>query len=172
MPGLRAKPALNRLHHPRLAEGESWSALPGEEIGAFLQRTREHVGIPLAQISFTTRIPVASLRLIEDGSFESLPGETFTRGFIRSYAGAIGLSPADAIRLFDGRRRSLDEPGPGLRPPAPAELRSRKVGVAFALLILIVVLTLILSLVLRGTGDGPDGDLSGSTGAVVHEVSS
>jgi cytoskeletal protein RodZ len=129
---------------------EAWTALPGEEVGGFLRRTREALGIPLAQVSFTTRIPVASLRMVEEGRFESLPGETFARGFVRAYAGAIGLPPQDAIRVFENHDRPSLEPS--LRTPSPAELRSRRVGVAFALLILAVVLTLIVSMFLRGTG--------------------
>lgn len=135
----------------------AWAALPGEEVGMFLRRTREALGIPLAQVSFTTRIPVASLRLVEEGRFEDLPGETFARGFVRAYASAIGLPPQDAIRVLENHDRPTN--APSLRAPSPAELRSRRVGVAFALLILAVVLTLIISMFLRGTG-AAQGELS------------
>jgi cytoskeleton protein RodZ len=139
------------------------AALPGEEVGAWLRRTREALGIPLAQVSFTTRIPVASLRLIEDGRFDVLPGDTFARGFVRAYAAAIGVPPQDAIRLLEtGQRPSMM---PALRPPSPAEIRSRKVGLAFALLILAVVLTLIVSMFLRGTTHSSPRELSGPPGA-------
>lgn len=140
--------------------GESFEALPGEEVGGFLRRTREALGIPLAQVSFTTRIPVASLRLVEEGRWPELPGDTFSRGFVRAYAGAIGLPPQDAIRLFENHDRPSS--APSLRTPSPAEIRSRRVGVAFALLILAVVLTLIVSMFLRGTGR-PRRELSEST---------
>jgi cytoskeleton protein RodZ len=140
--------------------GESFEALPGEEAGGFLRRTREALGIPLAQVSFTTRIPVASLRLVEEGRWHDLPGDTFARGFVRAYAAAIGLPPQDAIRLFENHDRP--SVAPSLRTPSPAEIRSRRVGVAFALLILVVVLTLIVSMFLRGTGR-PRRELSEST---------
>jgi cytoskeletal protein RodZ len=136
----------------------AWAALPGEEVGTYLRRTREALGIPLAQVSFTTRIPVASLRLVEEGRFHELPGETFARGFVRAYAGAIGLPPQDAIRVLENHDRPTN--APALRAPSPAELRSRRVGVAFALLILAVVLTLIVSMFLRGSGKSVR-DLSG-----------
>ena len=149
------------------AGGEAWTALPGEQVGGYLRRTREALGIPLAQVSFTTRIPVASLRLVEEGSWADLPGETFARGFVRAYAGAIGLPPQDAIRLFENHDRPTA--APLLRTPSPAEIRSRRVGVAFALLILAVVLTLIVSMFLRGTGK-PRRELSdGAAPATVVE---
>lgn len=133
----------------RRVETSAFEALPGEEVGGYLRRTREALGIPLAQVSFTTRIPVASLRLVEEGRWGDLPGDTFARGFVRAYAGAIGLPPQDAIRLFENHDRPSITPS--LRAPSPAELRSRRVGVAFALLILAVLLTLIVSMFLRGS---------------------
>jgi cytoskeletal protein RodZ len=141
----------------RPSDGEAWASLPGEDVGAYLRRTREALGIPLAQVSFTTRIPVASLRFVEEGRFDDLPGQTFARGFVRAYACAIGLPPQDAIRLLENHDRA--PAAPALRTPSPAELRSRRVGVAFALLILAVVLTLIVSMFLRGTGK-PNRELS------------
>lgn len=150
----------------RATDSGAWAALPGEDVGTYLRRTREALGIPLAQVSFTTRIPVASLRMVEEGRWHDLPGETFARGFVRAYAGAIGLPTQDAIRLFENHDRPSATPS--LRTPSPAEIRSRRVGVAFALLILAVVLTLIVSMFLRGTGR-PRRELSdAATPAAAH----
>ena len=57
-----------------------------EPIGTFLRREREDRGLSLDEIADVTRIPSQSLALLEEGRFESLPGDPFVRGFLRAYA--------------------------------------------------------------------------------------
>jgi cytoskeleton protein RodZ len=61
------------------------------EIGPELRRAREARGLSLQQIADATKIPISSLRALENDEFHRLPGGIFTRGFIRTYAANVGI---------------------------------------------------------------------------------
>lgn len=61
--------------------------------GAQLKNIREMKGITLDEISKKTRIRSSYLKAIEEEDFDRLPEEVYIRGFLRSYAGYIGLDP-------------------------------------------------------------------------------
>ena len=57
----------------------------------------------LREVSASTKIPVSKLQAIERDDIESLPGGIFTRGFVRSYADAVGLDPQETLAKFEKR---------------------------------------------------------------------
>src|SRR5207237_8146692 len=59
-----------------------------------------------------TRINRLYLEAIEDEHFDVIPAPVYTRGFVRSYAKALGLDPEQAIALLPD---TLPRP-PGLEP--------------------------------------------------------
>lgn len=117
-----------------------------ETLGSFLKRERELRALSLEELSSTTRIPLKALRKIEDDSFEDLPGAVFTRGFIRSYAKALGIDPGPLLARFDHKQPR--EPVE-LAPKGTAPRRSRRFGIAIAVVVLLILFTLALSIVLR-----------------------
>lgn len=64
--------------------------------GASLRLERERQGLSTTAAAATLRLPEKILLHIEAGRFDQLPGETFARGYVRSYARMLGL---DANRL-------------------------------------------------------------------------
>ena len=70
-------------------------------VGAWLRAARERRGASLDDIARTTRIGKGYLEAIEDGDLSRLPGIAYTRGFVRLYANQLGLSPDEAMNLFD-----------------------------------------------------------------------
>lgn len=64
--------------------------------GATLQAAREQKGLTIAEAATSLRLPEKILVHLEAGRFDKLPGDTFARGYIRSYARLLGL---DANRL-------------------------------------------------------------------------
>src|SRR5262245_22545034 len=84
-------------------EVESW--------GRFLLRERELRQISLEEIAQTTRVPLRMLQHIEDDHLGELPGEVFVRGFLKSYAKAVGLEVEQVLSRF-GERRSTDDAAP------------------------------------------------------------
>ena len=77
----------------------------------FLRTRRDAAELSLDDISRVTRIPRGSLEHLEAGRFEKLPGDVFVRGFLRSYAGCIGLDAEETVRAYTSC---------GELPPSPA----------------------------------------------------
>src|SRR3989304_4713670 len=63
-----------------------------ETIGKYLKRVRETCGYSLEDVAGITRINLRYLEAIEEDDFAKIPGETFSHGFIRSFARCIGIS--------------------------------------------------------------------------------
>jgi len=68
---------------------------PDMPIGAALRAARQTLGLPLIEISETTRVRERHLEAIEAGQIDQLPSRPFTIGYVRAYAKALGLD-ADA----------------------------------------------------------------------------
>ncbi len=69
-----------------------------ETIGKYLKRVRETCGYSLEDVAGITRINLRYLEAIEEDDFAKIPGETFSHGFIRSYARCIGISDEEISR--------------------------------------------------------------------------
>src|SRR4030066_871055 len=69
-----------------------------ETIGKYLKRVRETCGYSLEDVGGITRINLRYLEAIEEDDFAKIPGETFSHGFIRSFARCIGISDEEISR--------------------------------------------------------------------------
>jgi cytoskeleton protein RodZ len=75
-----------------------------ETVGDWLRAERERQGLGLDAVEAVTRIRAGQLRAIEENRFEALPGETYARAFVRSYAEHLGLDATAAAVMFDDQR--------------------------------------------------------------------
>ena len=78
-----------------------------DSIGAYLRRERELRHVSLEELVQITRVPLKMLQRIEEDRFDELPGEVFARGFLRSYARALGLDCEDVLARFGAGRGPL-----------------------------------------------------------------
>jgi cytoskeleton protein RodZ len=72
-----------------------------ETYGAYLKALREEKGKTLEEIAESTKIAVSNLDFIEKDRFDLLPPRVFVKGFIRSYALELGVSPEEALKRFE-----------------------------------------------------------------------
>ena len=87
--------------------------------GLYLQTLRVEKGISLEEVAAETRIRAEILRSIEAEDHANLPDDVFVKGFLRSFATAIGADPDEVLRRFDIRRK-VQMPAqvlPGVKPP-------------------------------------------------------
>ena len=78
-------------------------------VGERLRAAREEKGLSLEEVAAQTRIPQRHLESLETGDWEKLPAPTYTIGFAKSYAGAVGLDRAeigDQLRAEMGGART------------------------------------------------------------------
>ena len=79
-----------------------------------LKRTRESKGLRLEDIARRYRIRLSFLESIESGRFEDLPEPVYTKTFIKTYAGLLGV---DAGPILAKYAKHIEQ----TLPPAPPE---------------------------------------------------
>ena len=88
-----------------------------------LRAARERAGLSIQEISESTKIRASSLEALERGDFHRLPGDFYTRMFLKAYARAVGLPEEDLLREYDeSAAPARPEPLPLPAPPAPQPL--------------------------------------------------
>ncbi len=71
------------------------------EIGKLLRSSRMQSRISLDQASHLLHIRVRYLEALEEGRLAELPGLTYTRGYLQSYAMFLGLDKDEILRRFE-----------------------------------------------------------------------
>jgi hypothetical protein len=61
------------------------------EIGNSLRAARERQGLGYGEVELATKIRAKYIRALEEEDFDAIPGDTYARGFLRTYAGYLGL---------------------------------------------------------------------------------
>jgi hypothetical protein len=61
------------------------------EIGYSLREARERQGLGYPEIELATKIRAKYIRALEEEDFDAIPGDAYTRGFLRTYAEYLGL---------------------------------------------------------------------------------
>lgn len=69
-----------------------------ESIGHTLRNERQLKQLSLEELAQSTRIPLKWLQQIEANEFAQLPGDVFVRGFVKSYAKALGIESDTLIQ--------------------------------------------------------------------------
>jgi len=107
-----------------------------QSVGALLKRERERLGLSRERIAETIRIRTQVVQAIENEAWDSLPPPVFVRGFLRSYAKALGLSQGTVTDLYT-KRMPPESPGPEPRL-APSGSRGRKAWFVLLALTLLI----------------------------------
>lgn len=113
-------------------------------IGDRLKAAREAKKLSLDEIASKTRIPIRHLQHIEDEEWDQLPAPTYSIGFTRAYANAIGLNGnevAAELRAQIGTARpTYEAPQSYYEPADPARVPPKSLAmVAGAIALLLVV---------------------------------
>jgi cytoskeleton protein RodZ len=129
-------------------------------IGETLRDARMRQRLDIADVEQRTKIRAKYLRALENEEFGMLPGPTFVKTFLRTYAEMLGLDPhvlVEAYRANYEREEELElQPlGP---PSAIARDRSRRPRPGPGLVALLVLVAVVGALVAIGLiGDDDDG---------------
>jgi len=110
-------------------------------VGERLRIGREEKGLTLEDVASQTRIPRRHLESIETGDWSNLPAATYTMGFAKSYATAIGLDRneiGDQLRAEMGGARTTTADTEVFEAADPARTMPKSL-VLIALLAVIVL---------------------------------
>jgi cytoskeleton protein RodZ len=129
-------------------------------IGDRLRAAREAKKLTLEEIANKTRSPVRHLQHIENEEWSELPAPTYSIGFSRSYANAIGLNgneiAAEVRERIGATRPVYDAPQSLYEPADPARVPPRSLALVAGAIALLLVVGYILWRTLSVGGDDVD----------------
>src|SRR3954453_14569519 len=98
------------------------------EIGATLREARMRARIDISEIEAQTKIRAKYLRALENEEWDLLPGPTYVRSFLRTYADALGLDSRMIVEEDKLRHDPMEtaELHPIRRPSARERERRRR----------------------------------------------
>lgn len=99
------------------------------EIGATLRETRMRQGLEISDIEASTKIRAKYLRAIENEEWDLLPGPTFVKSFLRTYAEALDLDSRLLLEEYKSRYERFDDQeirGPQRPSSHPSSGRERR----------------------------------------------
>ncbi len=70
-------------------------------IGGILRDARTAAGLSVTQVANKLNLTAQAVEALETNQYERLPGLTFARGYIRSYAKLLGLDDSELAKQFD-----------------------------------------------------------------------
>mgnify|MGYP000436251992 CR=1 FL=1 len=128
------------------------------EIGSSLREARTRQGLDVNELELRTKVRGKYLRALEDERFELLPGHTYVKGFLRTYAEALGLDGQLYVDEYNSRYVAGDEETPlraGRALPRSRERRNRHESrvVLVALTLIAVVTALVIAAWKFGSSD-------------------
>jgi cytoskeleton protein RodZ len=135
-------------------------------IGDTLREARMRQHLDIADVESRTKIRAKYLRALENEEFGMLPGPTFVKTFLRTYAEALGLDPQVLVEEYRATYESRED-AEQLQPLGPSAVaRDRRRGprpprgpwVAIGLAVVLVVGALLLIGLVGGDDEGGGGE--------------
>lgn len=112
-------------------------------VGQRLREAREAKGLSVEDIAAQTRIPTRHLTSLEASEWDKLPAATYSIGFAKNYAGAVGL---DRNEIGEQLRTEMGGVRPGYAHPEVYEAadpaRTMPKGLVFGALALLAIVVL------------------------------
>ena len=136
------------------------------DIGATLREARLRQRIDISEIESETKIRAKYLRALENEEWDLLPGPTYVKSFLRTYAEALGLDGKLLIEEYKLRHERLsDVEMQPIRPPGTRDRRRRRRGGGRGIAVLAVLAATVAGLYALGSsgGDDPGNDAASTT---------
>src|SRR6187200_1734531 len=93
------------------------------EIGASLREARMRQRIDISEVELETKIRAKYLRALENEEWDLLPGPTYVKSFLRTYAESLGLDGRLLVEEYKLRHERLSDVE--LQPISPRGARER-----------------------------------------------
>jgi helix-turn-helix protein len=138
------------------------------DIGSTLREARMRARIDISEIEAETKIRAKYLRALENEEWDLLPGPTYVKSFLRTYADALGLDGKLLVEEYKLRYERLSDVD--LQPISPVSSRRDgrrppREGIPGGAVIGVVVVLLVAALYLLGIKAGNDNsNQSGNAG--------
>ena len=127
------------------------------EIGNSLREARLRHGLDFAEAELATKIRGKYLRALEQEQFDQLPGQTYVRGFLRSYAEYLGLDGQLYVDEYNVRYVTGEEE-PTLRPRRSTAGRTHRRVESRGVFVAVGAIAAVLALFIAAWKFGGDDD--------------
>ena len=137
-------------------------------IGETLREARMRQRIDIIEVERATKIRAKYLRALENEEFDVLPGPTFARSFLKTYADYLGLDSRLLTDEFRGRYEPPEEESQHFTPTPPRRRdprRDRGRGPSRGLIAGLVLVALVGVLLALGLTAGDAGDPATDAGS-------
>jgi cytoskeletal protein RodZ len=136
-----------RNSEPETADVDPVPEMPST-VGDRLRLAREGQKLSLEDVAAQTRIPLRHLASIEASDWDSLPAPTYTVGFAKNYAGAVGLDRTEIgeqLREEMGGQRFAATSADVFEPADPRRTmpKSLVIGTVIAAILLIALFSIL-----------------------------
>ena len=144
-------------------------------VGERLRAAREEAKLSLEDVAAQTRIPQRHLASIEIADWDALPAPTYTIGFAKNYAAAVGLDRAEIgeqLREEMGGQRFAATSADVFEPADPRRTmpKSLVIGAVIAAVLLIALMSFLNRRALEDTG--PAGNEAAAVNAAAPAAQS
>jgi cytoskeleton protein RodZ len=78
--------------------------------GGRLRAAREARKLSVSEVAAGLRLEERTIKALESDDYDALPGPTFVRGYIRSYARSLDLPPDEVVSEYDRAAGSVEPP--------------------------------------------------------------
>lgn len=139
------------------ASDASAAVLPPADVFA---RRRAELGLSLEDVANQLKFSARQIEALETADFDRLPGGTFVRGMMRSYARLLKLEPEqilDQLSAASAKSNVAPESAVSLRAPIPFSEGGKHVNLIYTVLSIIILLVVALFATrwyLEKNGDG------------------
>ena len=119
-----------------------------ESVGQRLRAAREAKGMSIEDVAAATRIPTRHLLSLEESEWNKLPAPTYSVGFAKNYAAAVGL---DKVEISEQLRGEMGSVLPAHYTTVPENFepldsdRSMPKGIVFGAIAAVIAIVLVLS---------------------------
>lgn len=139
-------------------------------VGERLRAAREKMGLSLEDLAAQTRIPQRHLESIERADWDALPAPTYTTGFAKSYASAVGLDRTDIgdqLRAEMGGQRFTANTMETFEPADPRRSMPKwlVIGTIVALVVIVGLMSWLNNRSLEQTDNGANAPVATATNA-------
>jgi cytoskeletal protein RodZ len=124
---------------------EPRSLLSNETAGTILSSARVGWDLSVEEVAENLNLKVDTIKALERDDYEALPGYTFVKGYIRSYANLLRLNPDEVIAMVDLQPEKMTEI-PSVRGSIKIKRKSfsrkkkKKSGIFFKFILLLILL--------------------------------
>ena len=111
-------------------------AAAANAFGRWLQHERELRALSREEVVKLTRLPPGTIEALESGDAERMPPDVYVFGYLRTYAGAVGLDADDVVLRWQEVAGPEEPQGAPRRRPVPVRAVLAVVLAAAALVLL------------------------------------